>query len=127
MSDYENSISAFCQVLDDKSDLLSTQDWADLHQRMINLSDDTEEIIEEIDQWLESHPEISTAYDEQLRKASTDSSVNLNNGLGVANSKSPTPANQQSPAAKDMIINHILRHSPPSTPQTNPPNTQGSN
>jgi CHAT domain-containing protein len=30
------------------------------------------------------------------------------------------------PAAKDMIINHILRHSPPSTPQTNPPNNQGS-
>ena len=119
MSNYENSISAFCQVLDDKFDLLSTQDWADLHQRMINLSDDPEEISEEIDQWLEFHPEISTAYEEQLRKASTDSSVNLKKGLGVANSKSPTPANQPSPAAKDMIINHILRHSPPSTPQTN--------
>jgi len=127
MSDYENSISAFCQVLDDKSDLLSTQDWADLHQRMINLSDDTEEIIEEIDQWLESHPEISTAYNEQLRKAPTDSSVNLNKYLGAGGSKSPTPANQPSPAAKDMIINSIIRHSPPSTPQTNPPNPQGSN
>ncbi|MEQ9372234.1 MAG: hypothetical protein RIG63_24935 [Coleofasciculus chthonoplastes F3-SA18-01] len=126
MSDYESSISAFCQVLDDKSDLLSTKDWADLHQRMIKLSDDPEEISEEIDQWLESHPDISTAYDEQLRKAPTDSSVNVKNRLGVGNSKSPTPANQPSPAAKDMIINHILRHSPPSTPQTNPPNNQGS-
>jgi len=126
MSVYEKNIQAFISLIE--SGLIPAEDWTDLNQFSQNLPEDAEEISAAIHNWLE--PESRRQIREALKKRKKEmksGSIKSDNTLGVGGSKSPTPANQPSPAAKDMIINHILRHSPPSTPQTNPPNTQGSN
>ncbi|MFP5271041.1 hypothetical protein [Coleofasciculus sp.] len=130
MSVYENSVISFIQVIETNANLLTPPDWENLNQLSNQLpNDDIEDISNQLEDWLKasaSRQELFQRYEEQ-REAVTDAEViNWRGIIGVGNSKSPTPANQPSPAAKDMIINSIIRHLPPSTPQTNPPNNQGS-
>jgi len=131
MSVYDNSIIAFIQVLETNANLLTPPDWDNLKQLSNQLpDDDIEDISDQLENWLKesaSRQEIFQRYQEQ-REGLTEAEVrDFQATIGAGGSKSTTPANQQSPAAKDMIINSIIRHSPPSTPQTNPPNPQGSN
>lgn len=131
MSVYEASILSFIKVIETNANLLTPPDWENLNQLSNQLpNDDIEDISDQLENWLKasaSRQEFFQRYQEQ-REAVTDAEVRDFTGkIGAGGSKSPTPANQPSPAAKDMIINSIIRHSPPSTPQTNPPNTQGSN
>ncbi|NET06637.1 MAG: hypothetical protein F6K16_18425 [Symploca sp. SIO2B6] len=73
MSVYKESIQAFIEILE--SGLISTADWADLSQRASNLSEDDEEICEEIDQWLqlESRSQIREAYIQKLEAIAASS------------------------------------------------------
>lgn len=130
MSVYENSVISFIKVIETNANLLTPPDWDNLRQLSNKLpNDDIEDISNQLENWLKasaSRQELFQRYQEQ-RKAVTEAEVrDFQVTIGVGGSKSPTPANQPSPAAKDMIINSIIRHSPPSTPQTNPPNNQGS-
>lgn len=125
MSVYENSIISFIKVIETNANLLTPPDWDNLKQLSNQLpNDDIEDISNQLENWLKasaSRQELFQRYEEQ-REAVTDAEVrDFQVTIGVGGSKSPTPANQPSPAAKDMIINSIIRHSPPSTPQTNPP------
>jgi len=131
MSVYDNSIIAFIKVIETNANLLTPPDWDNLNQLAHQLpDDDIENISDQLENWLKesaSRQEIFQRYQEQ-REGLTEAEIrDFQVTIGAGGSKSPTPANQPSPAAKDMIINSIIRHSPPSTPQTNPPNTQGSN
>ena len=125
MSVYENSIISFINVIETNANLLTPPDWENLKQLGNQLpDDDIEDISDQLENWLKasaSRQEFFQRYQEQ-REAVTDAEVrDFQVTIGAGGSKSPTPANQPSPAAKDMIINSIIRHSPPSTPQTNPP------
>ncbi|MEQ8385160.1 MAG: hypothetical protein RH949_22630 [Coleofasciculus sp. A1-SPW-01] len=130
MSVYDNSILAFIKVIETNANLLTPPDWDNLNQLANQLpDDDIENISDQLENWLKesaSRQEIFQRYQEQ-REGLTEAEIRDFPEIGVGGSKSPTPANQPSPAAKDMIINSIIRHSPPSTPQTNPANPQGSN
>jgi hypothetical protein len=124
MSVYENSIISFIKVIETNANLLTLPDWDNLKQLGNQLpNDDIEDISNQLENWLKasaSRQELFQRYEEQ-REAITDEEVrDFQVTIGAGGSKSPTPANQPSPAAKDMIINSIIRHSPPSTPQTNP-------
>ncbi|MEQ9357047.1 hypothetical protein [Coleofasciculus chthonoplastes] len=125
MSVYENSVISFIKVIETNANLLTPPDWDNLKQLSNQLpNDDIEDISNQLENWLKasaSRQEFFQRYQEQ-REAVTDAEVrDFQVIIGAGGSKSPTPANQPSPAAKDMIINSIIRHSPPSTPQTNPP------
>lgn len=125
MSVYENSVISFIKVIETNANLLTPPDWDNLKQLSNQLpNDDIEDISDKLENWLKasaSRQEFFQRYEEQ-REAVTDAEVrDFQVIIGAGASKSPTPANQPSPAAKDMIINSIIRHSPPSTPQTNPP------
>jgi hypothetical protein len=129
MSVYENSVISFIKVIETNANLLTPPDWENLKQLGNQLpDDDIEDISDQLENWLKtsaSRQELFQRYQEQ-REAITDEDVrDFQVTIGAGGSKSPTPANQPSLAAKDMIINSIIRHSPPSTPQTNPPNNQG--
>ena len=131
MSVYDNSILAFIKVIETNTNLLTPPDWDNLTQLANQLpDDDIEDISDQLENWLKesaSRQEIFQRYQEQ-REGLTEVEIrDFQATIGAGGSKSPTPANQPSPAAKDMIINSIIRHSPPSTPQTNPANNQGSN
>ncbi|MEQ8466432.1 hypothetical protein [Coleofasciculus sp. E1-EBD-02] len=134
MSVYENSVISFIKVIETNANLLTPPDWDNLRQLSNQLpNDDIEDISNQLENWLKasaSRQELFQIYQQQ-REGLTEAEVRdfrekIAGIIGAGGSKSPTPANQPSPAAKDMIINSIIRHSPPSTPQTNPPNNQSS-
>lgn len=124
MSVCKNSIKAFVDVIESKSDLFSTQDWGELNQLASNVTNDDEEIAGEIENWLESESrsQILQAYEERLEAPDFSSIINLNPRLGPGNTKSPTPPNKPSESSKEMLENAIkkkspLLNSPPTQPQ----------
>ncbi len=115
MSGSKNSVQAFIQILESQSNLISTLDWDELQQLSTNLpDDDDEEIAERIENWLktESRSQIFQAYKQNLKSLSSSSPINLNVGLGIGGTKSPTPPHQPSPSSKELIENAIKRNSP---------------
>lgn len=124
MSIYENSIQAFIDVIE--SGLIATPDWAELNQLASNLPEETDEIAEEIENWLqpEYRCEIRQAYEERLEALTSSSSIDLldkNLGLGPGRSISPTKPNQPSQPSRELLINAIQRNSrssdsPPAKP-----------
>ena len=115
MSIYENSIKAFIQVIESKSDLISHQDWVELHQLASNLPEDAEEISEEIENWLQldSRNQIYQAYDRQLQQVPSSLSFrDLDVNLGMGNSQSPTKPNQPSQSYRKLLDNAIKKNSP---------------
>ncbi|NJN13070.1 MAG: hypothetical protein HC836_42675 [Richelia sp. RM2_1_2] len=114
MSIYENSIRAFIQVIESKSNLISHQDWDELHQLPSNLPEDAEEISEIIENWLQldSRNQILQAYEQKLEVISSSSSIDLDKDLGIANSQSPTQPNQHSQPYKELLDNSIKKNSP---------------
>ena len=115
MSTYKNSIQAFIQVIESESNLMSHQDWVELHQLASNLSEDAEEISERIENWLkpDSRNQIYQAYDRQLQQVlSSSSSIDLDVNLGMGNSQSPSKPNQPSQSYKELLDNAIKKNSP---------------
>ena len=114
MSIYENSIRAFIQVIEFKSDLISHQDWVELHQLSSNLPEDLEEISEIIENWLQLdyRNQILQAYEQKLEVISSSSSIDLDKNLGIANSQSPTKPNRPSQPYKELLDNSIKKNSP---------------
>ncbi len=114
MSIYENSIRAFIQVIESKSNLISHQDWDELHQLPSNLPEDVEEISEIIENWLQldSRNQILQAYEQKLEVISSSSSIDLDKDLGMAKSQSPTQPNQHSQSYKELLDNSIKKNSP---------------
>ncbi|MGH7998056.1 MAG: hypothetical protein ACREPR_01105, partial [Brasilonema sp.] len=96
MSIYDNNIQAFIKVIESQPHVISTQDWAELHQLSGNLSEDKEEIAERIENWLqpESRRQILQAYGKQLELLISSYPIDLDVNLGMGGSKSPTPLNQ---------------------------------
>ena len=111
MSIYENTIQAFIDVLE--SDLISTQDRAELKQLASNLPEDAEEISEEIENWLQpkSRVQIRQAYEERLKAPTSSSPIDLDRDLGPGNIQSPTPPNQPSQSSREQLINSIQKNS----------------
>ena len=124
MSIYENSVQAFIYLLESKSDLFSTQDWSELNQLASSLSEDTEEIAEEIENWLqpESRSQILQAYEERLKALTSSSTIDLDKNLGFGNTKSPTPPNQPSESSRELLDNAIKKNS--SLPDSRPSKQQ---
>ncbi|MEA5594763.1 hypothetical protein [Rivularia sp. UHCC 0363] len=114
MSIYDNSIRAFIQVIESKSNLISHQDWDELHQLSSNFPEDVEEISEIIENWLQfdSRNQILQAYEQKLEVISSSSSIDLDKNLGIANSQSPTKPNQPSLPYKELLDNSIKKNSP---------------
>ncbi|MEH2252480.1 hypothetical protein [Nostoc sp.] len=114
MSIYDNNIQAFIKVIELQPDVISTADWAELHQISSNLSEDKEEISEIIENWLqpEFRSQILQAYRQQLELLSSSHSIDLDINLGIGGSKSPTPPNQTSPSSKELLDNAIKKNSP---------------
>lgn len=113
MSIYENTVQAFIDVLESESNLISTQDWAELKQLASNLPEDAEEISEEIENWLqpESRVQIRQTYEKRLEALTSSSSIDLGRDLGPGNTQSPTPPNQPSQSSKEQLINSIQKNS----------------
>jgi len=124
MSVYKTSIKAFVDIIESKSDLFSTQDWGELNQLASDVPNDDEEIVGEIENWLqpESRNQILQAYEERLEALNSSSDFNFNGTLGPGNITSPTPPSQPSESSKEMLENAIkknspLLNSPPTQPQ----------
>ena len=114
MSIYKNSIQAFIEVIKLNPNLISHQDRVELHQIADNLSEDTEEISEIIEDWLQSdsRQEVLQAYEEQLEAIDSSSSLDLNVNLGIGNTKSPTKPNQPSTSSRELLDNAIKENLP---------------
>ena len=114
MSIYRNSIQAFIQVLDSQSKLIPIQDWDELQQLSSQLPDDNEEISEIIENWLqpESRSQLLEAYKQYLKSLTAASPIDVDRNIGIANSKSQTPANQPSESSKELVDNAIKKNSP---------------
>lgn len=120
MSIYEQNISAFIDILETASEQINTKDWQDLQEFAANLpsTDDTEELSQAIDNWLESHPLLAQAYEQRLIKLPSSELADKNI---FGNTTSPTPPNQPSPAFQELIINSIQKNSPLSNFASSPP------
>lgn len=114
MSIYRNSIEAFIQVLDSQSKLIPTQDWNELQQLSSQLPEDNEEIVEILENWLqsESRNQVLEAYKQNLESITDKLPINVSTNIGIANSKSQTPANQPSESSKELVDNAIKNNSP---------------
>lgn len=114
MSIYKNSIKAFIQVLDSQSNLIPTPDWKELQQLSSQLPEDDEEISEILENWLQpkSRSQVLEAYKQNLESISAKFPIDVSRNIGIANSKSPTPANQPSESSKELTENAIKRNSP---------------
>ncbi|MDZ8189793.1 MAG: hypothetical protein RMX96_33780 [Nostoc sp. ChiSLP02] len=114
MSIYKNSVKAFNQLLDSQSKLISTPDWEELEKLRSQLPEDDEEISEIIENWLQpqSRSQLLEAYKQNLQSLSAASPINIDRNIGIANSKSQTPANQPSESSKELTENAIKRNSP---------------
>jgi hypothetical protein len=124
MSVYKTTIKAFVDIIESKSDLFSTQDWGELNQLASDVPNDDEQIVGEIENWLqpESRNQILQAYEERLEALDSSSDFNFNETLGIGNTKSSTPPSQPSVSSKEMLENAIkknspLLNSPPTQPQ----------
>lgn len=123
MSVYKNNIQAFIDVIESKFELFLTQDWVELNKLASNVLDDDQEIADTIENWLasESRSQILQAYEERLEALDCSSNLNLNGNLGPGNIKFPTPPNQPSDSAKELLENAIKKNSPVSdSPPTQP-------
>ncbi|MEA5623070.1 hypothetical protein [Nostoc sp. UHCC 0251] len=114
MSIYKNGIKAFIQVLDSQSNLIPTQDWNELQQLSSQLPEDNEEIVEILENWLqsESRNQVLEAYKQNLESITDKLPINVSTNIGIANSKSQTPANQPSESSKELVDNAIKNNSP---------------
>ncbi|MEH1857827.1 MAG: hypothetical protein V7L21_07485 [Nostoc sp.] len=114
MSIYRNSIKAFIQVLDYQSNLIPTQDWNELQQLSSQLPEDDEEIVGILENWLqsESRNQVLEAYKQNLESITDKLPINVSTNIGIANSKSQTPANQPSESSKELVDNAIKNNSP---------------
>ncbi|MCF4965823.1 hypothetical protein [Nostoc sp. CMAA1605] len=114
MSIYKNSALAFEQVLDSQSNLISISDWKELEQLRSHLPEDDEEISEIIENWLqlESRSQLLATYKQNLQLLSAAFPIDIDINIGIANSKSQTPANQPSESSKELTDNAIKRNSP---------------
>ncbi|MEH2366644.1 hypothetical protein [Nostoc sp.] len=114
MSISRNSIEAFIQVLDSQSNLIPTQDWNELQQLSSQLPEDNEEIVEILENWLqsESRNQVLEAYKQNLESITDKLPINVSTNIGIANSKSQTPANQPSESSKELVDNAIKNNSP---------------
>jgi phosphoenolpyruvate carboxylase len=111
---YRNSIEAFIQVLDSQSNLIPTQDWNELQQLSSQLPEDNEEIVEILENWLqsESRNQVLEAYKQNLESITDKLPINVSANIGIANSKSQTTANQPSESSKELVDNAIKNNSP---------------
>ncbi|MEM1394846.1 MAG: hypothetical protein AAGG00_16455 [Cyanobacteria bacterium P01_H01_bin.150] len=109
MSNYEKQILDFIHIIEHQSDIFSHSDWLELHELNKELSDDDEEIYQEINSWLqsESHSHVLQAYQEQSKEGDDSDSIDFGITLGAARSKSST-----SPSTKELLDNAIQRNSP---------------
>lgn len=109
MSVYRNSIESFVNVIE--SDLISSEDLAELEQLVSQLPEEDEEISTAIENWLqpESRSQIQQAYEECLEELIMASDIDIDKSLGVAGSRSPTPPNQPSLVSKVLLLNAIRR------------------
>ncbi|MFN6469456.1 MAG: hypothetical protein RMY36_007240 [Nostoc sp. SerVER01] len=114
MSIYQNTVKAFIQVLDSQSNLIPISDWKELEKLSTHLPEDDEEISEILENWLqpESRSQLLEAYKQNLKSLSAASPLNVDRNIGIANSKSQTPANQPSESSKELTENAIKRNSP---------------
>ncbi|QHG15295.1 hypothetical protein [Nostoc sp. ATCC 53789] len=114
MSIYRNSIEAFIQVLNSQSNLIPTQDWNELQQLSSQLPEDNEEIVEILENWLqsESRNQVLEAYKQNLESITDKLPINVSTNIGIANSKSQTPVNQPSESSKELVDNAIKNNSP---------------
>ncbi|MBD2511232.1 hypothetical protein H6G91_28945 [Nostoc muscorum FACHB-395] len=114
MSISRNSIEAFVQVLDSQSKLIPTQDWNELQQLSSQLPEDNEEIVEILENWLqsESRNQVLEAYKQNLESITNKLPINVSTNIGIANSKSQTPVNQPSESSKELVDNAIKNNSP---------------
>ena len=114
MSIYRNSIQAFIQVLDSQSKLIPIQDWDELQQLSSQLPDDNDEISEILENWLqpESRSQLLEAYKQYLKSLTAASPIDVDRNIGIANSKSQTPANQPSESSKELVNNAIKKNYP---------------
>lgn len=114
MSVYSNSVLAFIQVLDSQSKLIPTQDWNELQQLSSQLPEDDEEISEILENWLqpESRSQLLEDYKQYLKSLTAASPIDVDRNIGIANSKSQTPANQPSESSKELVDNAIKNNSP---------------
>lgn len=114
MSIYKNSIHAFIKVIKHSPNLITHQDRVELHQIADNLSEDTEEISEIIEDWLQSdsRQQVLQAYEGQLEAIDSLSPLDLNVNLGIGNTKSPTKSNQPSTSSRELLDNAIKENLP---------------
>ena len=109
MSIHKNAVIAFRQILENSSNLLTNENWKELHQLSSELPEDDEDIVEKIEDWLKSHPSLLAVYQENLQ--SMDLSLTKDGNLGPSNSHSPTEANQQSESSQKLTQNAIKLNS----------------
>ncbi len=111
MSDYQQSIQAFANVIN--SQIIPHEDLNDLYQTVIEMPEDDEEILVKIDNWLkpESRSKIQAVYSIQLSNLSDinlpDSNV-TKLGLGGTTME----PRKESESSKKLLINTIKENTP---------------
>lgn len=107
---YQESVNTFIEVIKTQPNLFTAKDWIELAEIVNKLSEDSEEIWQAIKSWIDSHPDIKTAY-ETLEDTSI-SPVSLGGYLGPGNSKPAQTSNQPTgdPALLEKLKNEINLH-----------------
>ncbi|AFZ57987.1 hypothetical protein H6G54_24310 [Anabaena cylindrica FACHB-243] len=110
MSVNKKAAIAFIEVIENQSDLITDQIRQDLDQLSDQLPEDDEDIVEKIENWLQSYPLLLQTYKQNLQ--SMDLSLTEDGDIGPGGAKSPTPPNQPSESSKELIQNAIKENSP---------------
>jgi hypothetical protein len=112
MTDYQNIIQAFINIIESQAGVILEQDWIDLNQFQLNLPETNTEIADQIEGWLEpSHRN----YIRELFQQEFQEITELPDATGTAGpggSKSTIKPGEPSSAARELLINTIQKNSP---------------
>ena len=116
MSIYAETITAFNHLLENKPELFSTQDRADLDKLITPLADDTAGMSNALSTWCESLPKIDEALLESQDALFPE--VKIERGAGGTPHPEITPEDERK--LREQLINVIRRNTPTSLQESKP-------
>jgi hypothetical protein len=116
MSIYAETITAFNHLLENKPELFSTQERADLDKLIMPLADDMAGMSNALATWCESLPEIDDALLETQDALFPE--VRIERGAGGTSHPEITPENERK--LREQLINAIRRNNPAPSQESKP-------
>ncbi|MEK8019447.1 MAG: hypothetical protein VSS75_021450 [Candidatus Parabeggiatoa sp.] len=109
MSNYAKTITAFTHLVENKPELFSTRDWANLDKLITPVADETKGLSNALLTWCDSQPEIDEALSE-TEEALFPDDLETERGAGGTGYPEMTPEKERT--LREQLINHIRRNTP---------------